>query len=99
MTFKSIILSNPFHKCNPFSNRLKILKKNVEPPITTYHHDEPPGIHVHKLWERRNAENTKVFWNNSDNNIVAEQNYGLKGGGVRTSRPDTATTNEEFSVT
>jgi hypothetical protein len=73
MTFKSIILSNPFHKCNPFSNRLKILKKNVEPPITTYHHDEPPGIHVHKLWERRNAENTKVFWNNSDNNIVAEQ--------------------------
>jgi hypothetical protein len=47
--------------------------------------------------KRRNAENTKVFWINSDNNIVVEKNYGLKGGGVITSRPDTAITNEEFS--
>jgi hypothetical protein len=46
--------------------------------------------------KRRNAENTKVFWINSDNNIGAE-NYGLKGGGVSTSRPDAATTNDEFS--
>jgi hypothetical protein len=46
--------------------------------------------------KRWNAENTKVFWNNSDNNIGAE-NYGLKGGGVSTSRPDAATTNDEFS--
>ena len=58
----------------------KILKKNAEPPITAYHHDEPPGICVHKLWNRRDTENTKVFWNNSDNNFGAE-NYGLKGGG------------------
>jgi hypothetical protein len=47
--------------------------------------------------KRRNAENTKVFWINSDNNIVVEKNYGLKGGGVSTSRPDTAITKEEFS--
>jgi hypothetical protein len=47
--------------------------------------------------KRRNAENTKVFWINSDNNIVVEKKYGLKGGGVSTSRPVTAITNEEFS--
>jgi hypothetical protein len=29
--------------------------------------------------------------------MVAEKNYGLKGGGVRTSRPDTATSNTEFN--
>ena len=73
MTFKSIISNDPFHEYSPFSNRLKILKKNAEPPITAYYHDEPPGIRVHNLRERRNAENTKVFWNNSDNTIVAEQ--------------------------
>ena len=49
MTFKSIISNDPFHECNPFSNRLKILKKNAEPPITAYYHDEPPGIKGHKL--------------------------------------------------
>ena len=80
----------------PFPDRLKILKKKTEPPITAYRPNEPSAISVHKLRERRNAENTKVFWNNSDNNIGAE-NYGLKGGGVKTSRPETANTNEEFS--
>ena len=42
-------------------------------------------------------KNTKVIWNNTDKNMVAEKNYGLKGGGVRISRPDAANTNAEFS--
>lgn len=29
--------------------------------------------------------------------MVAEKNYGLKGGGMRISRPDAANTNAEFS--
>jgi len=83
-----------------FAKRLKILKENAEPPITAYNQVEPAGINDRKLMnlrmERQNTENTKVFWNNSDNNIGAG-NYGLKGGGVSTSRPDAATTNDEFS--
>jgi hypothetical protein len=39
----------------------------------------------------------KVFLNNSDNRIVAARNRGLKGGGVRHVRPETATTSNEFS--
>ena len=35
--------------------------------------NEPSGMKVVELWRRRNAENTKVIWNNSDNNIVAEK--------------------------
>jgi hypothetical protein len=57
----------------PFSNRLKILKKLPEPPISAYNPNEPSAIKVDELWKRRNAENTKVFWNNSDNNIVADK--------------------------
>ncbi len=58
---------------SPFSNRLKILKKPPEPPISAYNPNEPSGKKVDELWGRRNAENTKVFRNNSDNNIVAEK--------------------------
>ena len=39
----------------------------------------------------------KVFTNNSDNNMVAKKNCGLKGGGVRIARPEMATTSAEFN--
>jgi hypothetical protein len=58
---------------SPFSNRLKILKKPTEPPMSADNPNEPSGMKVVELWRRRNAENTKVIWNNSDNNIVAEK--------------------------
>jgi hypothetical protein len=77
-----------------------MLKGKAKPPITAYNLVKPAGTRNPKtmlsVLERRGAENTKVFWNNSDNNIGAE-NYGLKGGGVKTSRPEPATKNMEFS--
>ena len=60
-----------------FAKRLKILKENAEPPIRAFNQVEPAGINDRKLMnlrmERQNAENTKVFWDNSDNNIGAEK--------------------------
>ena len=38
----------------------------------------------------------KVFSDSPDNKMVAGRNRGLKGGGVRNGRPETAITSDEF---
>jgi hypothetical protein len=39
----------------------------------------------------------KVFPDNPDNKMVAGRKRGLKGGGVRNVRPETAITSDEFN--
>jgi hypothetical protein len=46
---------------------------------------------------KQTLEIAKVFANNSDNNMVAKKNCGLKGGGVRIARPEMATPSAVFN--
>jgi hypothetical protein len=46
---------------------------------------------------RQTSKFAKVFSGNPDNKMVVGRNTGLKGGGVRKARPETAIMSNEFS--
>ena len=65
-----------------------------------YDPTDPPGVNEGK-WSAsmsRKVKTAKVIWKNSDNNIGGRKNFGLKGGGVRIKRPDTANMNYGLAI-